>query len=361
MKQLKSIILFTCAIIINSCSSETTNVVLKEPEIKLDKIDFLDKFREVDQLFASLSTVSQKFSVSSKMDTTIVGENGTKISLVQDQLETIGGGSFEGLIEIELLELMDIPSMLLQNAPTVSNGELLTTGGAYYLNMTSDGTQLKVKDGKGVKVEFPILTADKMSVFSGERDRFGVLNWESTQEELTLKIAQAKEPYIESAIVIEEDFEPEFEYDSIYREGILSDEEAKIQLKAAKFQQKIYNWINVLNFGWINVDEFYKSRDPRSSIRLIVENDSIESIRFYVVFEELQSFMGENYWKGRAKEVKFSNIPVNMNLQIIGVGVKKETPYIFQTRVNSSTDKKIKVNLKATTLEEIRGILVNLK
>ena len=45
--------------------------------------------------------------------------------------------------------------MLLANLPTVSNGQLLETGGMLFLEAKQGTTDLKLKDDRAIEISFP--------------------------------------------------------------------------------------------------------------------------------------------------------------------------------------------------------------
>ena len=130
---------------------------------------------------------SQSFTVSSSKPAQVKGKKGTTVFINPSDLETVDGKSVGNNIQIELKELTNQQQLLRTNAQTVSNGQLLVSGGAYYINMTSDGQQLKLKDGKSLNVAFPKLSDTEMALFYGQRDSLGKINWQKANETLTAK------------------------------------------------------------------------------------------------------------------------------------------------------------------------------
>jgi hypothetical protein len=142
----------------------------------------LEELAQIDKLISEIAEKPQQFSAPSDKETIVSGSRGTVIHVDPNRLEAADGSSIGDSIQIELIEMTVHSSLLLNNAQTASNGQILVTGGAYYLNMTSSGNQLKIKQGKGLEVEFPKLTEDEMGLFTGERDSLGQMNWIQTAE-----------------------------------------------------------------------------------------------------------------------------------------------------------------------------------
>ena len=59
------------------------------------------------------------------------------------------------------------------NAQTVSDGKLLESGGAYYINLSCGKERLRIKKNKSIKIEFPKISDKDMSLFDGKVDSLG--------------------------------------------------------------------------------------------------------------------------------------------------------------------------------------------
>ncbi|MDQ3072176.1 MAG: hypothetical protein M3Q97_02770 [Bacteroidota bacterium] len=332
--------------------------------------------------------------------------------------------------------------------------KILVTGGAYYLNMNSNGKQLKMKQGKGLEVEFPKLTENEMGLFLGERDSLGQINWTSTNETFKQKDTQVASDYesqnpaeptkpikaseknnrvlsviFEDSLMLPElqhynnvsfrvnddcEFNPEDsnnywynveiskskadgeyiivfygfnqkrerlkkiyevtpvfegedhnmalkEYEDKYNEYLKR--KAEIQRQYAviegqnaviEFQRKTYEAVELMNLGWINCDRFLYDPNPKTDIQLIVNNDFIEGARIYAVFKDIRAIVSEQYCKGQKVASAFRNIPTGRELTIIALGIKDETPYYFETTINTETDRQVNINFVVTTQEDIK-------
>jgi hypothetical protein len=337
----------------------------------------LDQLQQVDDLLSEIANKRQILNAPSNQMTTVKGARGTIIHVDPNQLETVDGSRIGELIQIELLEMTDISSMLTNNSQTLSNGKILITGGAYYLNMTSDGKQLRMKQGLGLKVEFPQLTEYEMFLFLGEKDSLGQINWKTTEnrfkpkniegDETTISEDSIKEDttyggsgygirkLVESDILVApKPVNPETVSKEEYQNYLRKKKDYEVQQKQRKYQRKTYQAIELMNFGWINCDRFWKNSNPKIDIQLLVNNDSLSGARFYAVFKDINSIMTASYWKSRTDTVAFRNIPKGQELTIIALSANEETPYIFERTINTETDKQVQIEFIATTQDEIK-------
>lgn len=379
MKQTILVVLIAIAIIFFGCKNEPAkqdNSNDKE-QTELVRINPLDQLKQVDKLLSEIAEKTQRLNAPSNKATKVTGKKGTIIHVDPTQLETVDGSPLGGNIQIELLEITNNSNLLLNNAQTISNGQILVTGGAYYLNMNSDGKQLKMKQGKGLKVEFPKLTKNEMKLFLGERDSLGQINWISTDKDFETEtisdilILGGSDSIRVSTRVPVRSFlgSPDFLIDSIaapktvnkedvteeeYKEYQIKMKEYKKRKKEVEYQRQTYKAVELMNFGWINCDRFYEDPKPKTDIQLTVNNDSLQGARFFAIFNDIKSVITEYYWKGQKEGVVFKNIPIGKVLTIIALSAKDETPFIFEKTINTEKDRMVQVNFEATTQEKLK-------
>ena len=353
-----------------SCKNEAKDSSKKE-QVDYIKIKPLEQLKQTDKLLSQLSEKPQKFTTSSNKATIVTGKKGTVIHLDPTYLETADGSPLGDDIQIELLELTNKSNLILNNAQTTSNGQILVTGGAYYINILSNGKQLKIKQGEGIKVEFPKLTENEMELFLGERDSLGQTNWIRAKQNFNSKkiaeINKPKEPALNNAISAVEilEFDPEIDSvippkkiernqvsSEVYQEYLKELKKYEKRKKEIAYQRKTYEAVRLINFGWINCDRFYEDPSPKTDIRLTVNNDSVKGARIFAVFKEINSIMTEHYWKGH--EASFRGIPKGKELKIIALTAKDETPYIFERTINTDSIKQVKIEFSETSQEEIK-------
>jgi len=348
---MKSILsLFIIAVIIlTGCKADSESDVENKEPIKINP---LDRLEQVDKLLSELSKKPQQFEVSSNKETEVSGAKGTVIHVDPNRLETIDGSPLGENIQVELLEMTDNSSMLLNNTQTVSNGQILVTGGAYYLNMTSGGKQLKMKEGKGLEVQFPKLSEDEMGLFLGERDSLGQMNWiQANQPFNEKKLDKPVKPKKKPKKKTTDNIDAIFDYVDNY-ESTLTEEELKEyrqKLEEYDLAKQTYQAVELSSFGWINCDRFMNDQSPKINIELIVKNDSLSGARFYAIFSDIKSIMTGHYYNGMENPASFKNVPKGKDITIIAISVKNEKPYMFETKINTSEIDKVFIDLSATS------------
>ncbi len=132
-----------------------------------------------NNFFASQRNERQAFTINSNVDNVITGASGTKVYIGGGTLRNLTGGQITGNVTITLKEVFKLSDMILNNAPTMSNGEILTSGGEVFVSATQNGQELTLESNTTffISIPAPNGTTDSMNVFIGE-DSSGVIAWE---------------------------------------------------------------------------------------------------------------------------------------------------------------------------------------
>lgn len=166
-------------IFIGACSSEQNKTNDNSTEVEISPIEPRVKYVEskINEFLSTIRKESQKFSVYGNRDTLVVGENGTilfipKGTFVNDRNEVV-----EGKVEIELIEASTVSDFLMNGLQTVSNEEILQSGGMVFIDATFNNELIRIASGKEISVEIKSDWIDpKMKLFKGDLSN-NILNW----------------------------------------------------------------------------------------------------------------------------------------------------------------------------------------
>lgn len=358
MKKLTVLLLYI-SLSISACNntdnktSANVQTDVSEPKQETGNLnDYLRKFEDP----------SQTFNVSTSKPTQVKGKKGTIISINPSDLETVDGKPVGKNIQLELKELTNQQQLLRTNAQTVSNGQLLVSGGTYYINMTSNGQQLKLKGGKSLSVAFPKLSDKEMALFYGQRDTIGQINWLKANEILTAKQHIAPQADVTKKTVKKKsDIDALFDY--IESGDTTTTQEEREQYarreKNFKVEQKLYEAVNVQQFGWVNVDRFLEVENRTDFLVKMNPLDSINNGNVYLVFKDINSVTQQYYYKGTAKDnsLRFEGLPVGYKIRVIAYAVKEERAYAFASDVTIDRNQKLYVAFKPVTEQEFENML----
>ena len=114
----------------------------------------------------------------------ITGRKGIRIYIDPAQLETESGQPVQGRIDLTLLELTNTKELLQAGAATLSNGQLLVSGGSYFIELKQQQQSLRIKPGHHLSIQFPRLSEESMELFYGQRNEAGIMNWNAASSPL---------------------------------------------------------------------------------------------------------------------------------------------------------------------------------
>jgi hypothetical protein len=278
-------------------------------------------------------------------------------------LETVGGKPVGKNIQIELKELTNQRQLFRTNAQTVSNGQILVSGGAYFINMTSNGQQLKLKEGKSLSVAFPKLSDREMALFYGQRDSLGQINWQKANGTLTAKQQNVPQQtdVIKKTVKKKSDMAALFDYIESGDTTTTQEEREQYAKRERNFkvEQKLYEAVNILQFGWINVDRFLEVENRTDFVVKVNPSDSIINANVYLVFKDINSVVQQYYHNGTAKgnSIKFEGLPVGYKTRLVAYTVKEGKAYAFASDVTISKNQKVDIAFKPVTEQEFKNML----
>ncbi len=210
-------------------------------------------------------------------------EKGAIVNLDTNCLEDSSGNAVTGTVEIEFIEIYTKGNMLVTNKPTMGlmddgvTKSILKTGGEFFIELTQDGEVLSTNCNYNVQIPTD-LTNDPdmgMTIWYGAIDGDGDLTWEEEEQG--------------QGVFLEGNF-----YFSFLEE-----------------------------FGWCNVDIFYNTPDPKTTIYVgVPEGYDNENSHIYL------SYDGEEYTDGLAKldtydetlelfSEHYGQVPVGLELHVI--------------------------------------------
>jgi hypothetical protein len=123
---------------------------------------------------------SQFFSIDNSKDTVIETEGGIVFAIPQGCFLDENGNPVKGSVKLNVKEALKPEDIMKGGMDTRSDGNLLETGGMFYLNPTQDGKNLKIDPSKGIYTEVPSDGHKPgMMLFEGQRMPDGTINWKN--------------------------------------------------------------------------------------------------------------------------------------------------------------------------------------
>ncbi len=130
-----------------------------------------EKYNSMDEFYKKTSLPLQLFTIKANRDTTITGEQGTKLVIKANSFVDSINNSPAGQITISLKECYTLEDMLKERLTTMANNKILESGGMVYIDAKSGSKQLKLKKFEEIEMYNPIpevMADNNMCVFYGE-------------------------------------------------------------------------------------------------------------------------------------------------------------------------------------------------
>ncbi|MEO6721507.1 MAG: hypothetical protein ABIN67_14155 [Ferruginibacter sp.] len=342
---------------ISSCNNpKATEDNADQNNSKNDKADIA----KLNDALKKYEEPSQLIKVSADKPSVVTGRKGTKISINPNDLVTESGKPLGQNIEVELKELTNQRQLLRTNAQTVSDGKLLVSGGAYFIGMTSNGEQLKLKEGKTLSVQFPKLSDKEMALFYGQRNDLEQINWQKATETFKTTQPPANTQPATDAIKTKRksDIEAIMDYvDSGYNPTPEEKERNIQQRKNYIVSQKVYDEIGIAKLGWINCDRFLEVEDKTDLYASFNPQDSIKNANVYLVFKDINSVIQAYYYSDKSPQ--FGNMPVGYKARLIAYTVKDEKVFAYSTDLTITKGQNLTLNLKEISDKDFKKLISN--
>lgn len=350
--------------LLTNCNSSVKQVpeVPKEQAANLNDKAVKDAAK-LNNILDQFAAPSQFFEVPADRESVIKGEKGTTLFIDPQDLELVNGQKLGSTIKVELKELTSQSDLLRNNTQTVSNGKLLVSGGAYYIHITSDGEQAKLKSNATLSVAFPRITERKMELFYGTRDSLDRINWEPAGQEFAAKAIKKEKPRSEevtSVKIVKSELDQIFDYIENDSTPYQSRSEAEKRNEVRnKLYEDVYDAIQLKALEWINVDMFLDAANTTDLKYTFAGPAKIESANILVVFTDMNSVIQEYYFAyGKNFNAQtISGLPVGNNIKFIAYSILDDKVYAYSTKLKLKTGQSIQVELKEMGKDALRQIL----
>jgi hypothetical protein len=295
---------------------------------------------EADQKILTLASVmetikpkSQGFCINNRKDTAIVCKNGTIIGIPAG---TFDYAECNDCIELRVDEMLSPKDMLLNNAHTLANGQMLSSGGSIYLEASCNGKKLNNSTNKPITYLFPSdQLQDDMTLWTSSNGG-NDMNWTEKKDVVFSPLRgddlRAYAEYIRITTTTANSFDCRFwcklfrvfgvdlsakyqrrttqtEYIADVPDEILAIQNPKVRAKAIQAlnekRTQIQNYyageINRMNY--INCDAF--PDEPTEQI--IVQNECNGESIVKLVFPSINGVMQRSFYNGQAEFIGASN------------------------------------------------------
>jgi hypothetical protein len=292
----------------------------------------------IGDIFKKLEKEPQHFKVWGSANIEIKGKEGTIIKIPKDAFEKNASDKVTGEVEISLMEFYSKADILTSNLHTMSNKNILETGGMIYISAYSSGEKLKLKKGVKIEIEFPTRNMENMGIFLGQLQN-SHLNWIQQIEDPRYTVSEGNKPV--RRVVNEE-------YYGFEKYGNDSNTVAALR--------KMDNIIlNSNELGWINCDRFLKFNNKTN---MIVEMDTTFKPIVRLIFKDINAIMPG--YQNIGQQIAFNDIPVGQRATLVAFSLVNNEPYFVSKDILISKDQKENMKLIKTTMSMLNDNLKKL-
>ena len=321
--------------------------------LKYHKSRYLDNGEKPYSLQANYpEKESQYFLINPMRDTTIYGKEGTEIHIPTTALTS------RKLVSIKLKEFYSLADLMINDLSTVSDGEMIQTGGSIYLEAREHQTEKKVtiNPNLGLDIAFTGGREDpKMEVFIKD-PHSAKMNWiRPRKTEVTMtKSWSMTETILDpetNEVISSKTYNSKKEWEDHLNKKAEEKKTADIVIAKKKAN---YEKLKVYDMGYINCDRF--PDEPKIQF-MVAADDSIVA-EYFVVFDNVRGVLkGET----RGNSVDFGMIPSDKAARLIAVSFQGDKTYFYSQNFIAKNTPNAKVALRPVPKSVVDQQLAMLK
>jgi hypothetical protein len=240
-------------------------------------------------------------------DFSIIGDKGTIIQFPKYAFVDANGIPVKNEITIELLEIYSKSDMILNNIQTISDENLIESGGMIYIKAFFQNKELELDKNKYYTIKFPTKNKEEdMQIFYGDTTMSNI-NWK-----------QANRNFIGDITYVE---------------------------NLNELNKYIFNSTKL---GWINCDRFY---DVDEKTTLIVNTIDTFDVNFCLVFKSINSVMNVSEKKDT---IKFKNVPIGMESTLVAFKKTNNETYYSSKNITIQENQTIEIKLEKLTEQDFK-------
>ncbi len=254
----------------------------------------------------------QTFSFSASENIiAFTGEKGSDISIDRNILVKPDGSAVTGSVDVEFIEVLTPGDMILAQKFTTSGGQLLQSGGQYFLSLTSEGEQLSSNGyyTANLPTDAPL---SPMIVFEGVENAVG-FDWASVD---------STQAFVE----------------------VLQNEYSMF----------------VPEFNWINCDYWTNGTGPITDISIVPCDIALESFNVFLAFPSINSVMPTN--PDAATETFIGqNVLQGIDAIAVGIGIDANGQlFLGSANFTATAGETVQLNCISISEEDLLAFLATL-
>lgn len=320
------------------------------------------------------------FYITGKKDHFLFSKFGYGIAIPENAFMDKYSKIVTGEVRLEVSSYLSASDILLANLSTLSNGELLQTGGMILIEAYKDEEKLTLSTGASINIILPEkLVPSGMQYFEGIISDTGI-NWVNPTniEKINPSYNKPNTPDVEPLYPLEkeiENFDTVEEYNVEIKSDTIARNEIAIKLDTLNTRAIICpteefvepNYIFSMNkLGWANIDKFYKYPTTKEiDLTTIVPNFSnYNNISITLVIDKMYLPLFQKRDKMQAFTFMYGQtlkLPLGHSAILVAIAYKKNIPYYSCKYFTISEQMNVELDLKQTSLDELKRELNKIK
>ncbi|WP_462249830.1 hypothetical protein [Ferruginibacter sp.] len=181
-KKIAIILLISTALFINACKKNTDVFVPDGGQLNAADTTWSNSLAATAPVYALqnillLQTVKDSIEVNANV-ALLAASNGVQVTFPPLCCVSSTGQVITGKVYVELLLIKKKGDMVLMNKPTISNGNVLVSGGEIFISLKKDGKELQLAPNAKIYIRYADApTNQQMKLFIGDESNPAQFNW----------------------------------------------------------------------------------------------------------------------------------------------------------------------------------------
>lgn len=289
-------------VLISSCKKET-DPVPQGPIVYLD---------DIQSFYGEHGAPVQSFQVSAANGGTIIGAQGGYVQFDPGSFVTMNNQPVTGMVKIDLREVYNRKDMVLSDIQTVSNNQILISGGMMEIRASQNGQPLRLNSSQYAKAGIPNNGSGTMQLFYGDYSNNSI-NWTPVP---TL--------------------------------GQVGDTGLFYSF-----------WIDSLK--WVNCDYFYNDPNPQTNVMAVLPAGyDIKNTSVFMSINGRNSVLRLKNFVNGVVETDPTLIPTGLNVVIGAIRINGKKIYSAFQPLTITPNASVNLNFSETTITQFKTDLANL-
>lgn len=167
-----SILILTSILSFSSCKKKAE--IIPAPTSQNPEV-----FTSLNSYLQTRKPISQTFLVNATTGGVFTTNKGSKITVPANAFLTHTGQVVSGMVSLKIKEIFTNANMIFSGVFPISDGNLLNSGGEFFLQATQNGELLRVANGVFIGLDIPAQAFDNQMelFFAGVEEEMDTANW----------------------------------------------------------------------------------------------------------------------------------------------------------------------------------------